>query len=164
MHGVTCAVLNVGGWFDAEDPIGPFHIYRAVGEDPGRHESAGHGPVVARRLVARRRGPPWQRRFRGQDGGLLPGGDPVPFLHAPSQGHAGEPPRSPDVSDRPQRVAPPGRVAAEEPQPMTLYFEAAEGWRDGAGRAAALRRVCQRPEQAGALPRLHGPAALPMTT
>jgi putative CocE/NonD family hydrolase len=30
MNNVTPAVLNVGGWFDAEDPMGPFHIYRAV--------------------------------------------------------------------------------------------------------------------------------------
>jgi len=30
MTNVTPAVLNVGGWFDAEDPMGPFHIYRAV--------------------------------------------------------------------------------------------------------------------------------------
>ncbi|MEP6637438.1 MAG: CocE/NonD family hydrolase [Acidobacteriota bacterium] len=30
MNNVHCAVLNVGGWFDAEDPAGPFHIYRAV--------------------------------------------------------------------------------------------------------------------------------------
>jgi putative CocE/NonD family hydrolase len=30
MNNVNCAVLNVGGWFDAEDPMGPFHIYRAV--------------------------------------------------------------------------------------------------------------------------------------
>src|SRR5678816_1410385 len=30
MKNVTPAVLNVGGWFDAEDPMGPFHIYRAV--------------------------------------------------------------------------------------------------------------------------------------
>src|SRR5947207_7318245 len=30
MNNVRCAVLNVGGWFDAEDPMGPFHIYRAV--------------------------------------------------------------------------------------------------------------------------------------
>lgn len=30
MRNVTPAVLNVGGWFDAEDPMGPFHIYRAV--------------------------------------------------------------------------------------------------------------------------------------
>ncbi|HEX8719644.1 MAG TPA: CocE/NonD family hydrolase [Pyrinomonadaceae bacterium] len=30
MNNVRCAVLNVGGWFDAEDPAGPFHIYNAV--------------------------------------------------------------------------------------------------------------------------------------
>src|SRR5205085_7254845 len=30
MNNVKCAVLNVGGWFDAEDPMGPFHTYRAV--------------------------------------------------------------------------------------------------------------------------------------
>jgi putative CocE/NonD family hydrolase len=30
MDGVTCAVLNVGGWFDAEDPMGPLRVYRAV--------------------------------------------------------------------------------------------------------------------------------------
>lgn len=30
MKNVKCAVLNVGGWYDAEDPMGPFHIYRAV--------------------------------------------------------------------------------------------------------------------------------------
>lgn len=27
---VKSAVLNVGGWFDAEDPIGAFHMYRSV--------------------------------------------------------------------------------------------------------------------------------------
>ena len=30
MNNIKPAVLNVGGWFDPEDPIGPFHIYRAV--------------------------------------------------------------------------------------------------------------------------------------
>ena len=30
MTNITPAVLNVGGWFDAEDPMGPFHIYRAI--------------------------------------------------------------------------------------------------------------------------------------
>jgi putative CocE/NonD family hydrolase len=29
-NNVKCAVLNVGGWFDAEDPMGPFHMYRAI--------------------------------------------------------------------------------------------------------------------------------------
>ena len=32
MDGVKCAVLNVGGWFDAEDPVGPLRTYRAVEE------------------------------------------------------------------------------------------------------------------------------------
>lgn len=36
MTGVRAAVLNVGGWFDAEDPVGPFHVYRAVEQkNPG---------------------------------------------------------------------------------------------------------------------------------
>ncbi len=33
INNVTPAVLNVGGWFDAEDPMGPLHIYRAVEKD-----------------------------------------------------------------------------------------------------------------------------------
>lgn len=32
MNNVHCAVLNVGGWFDAEDPLGPLRVYRAVEE------------------------------------------------------------------------------------------------------------------------------------
>ena len=32
MDGVKCAVLNVGGWFDAEDPVGPLKTYRAIEE------------------------------------------------------------------------------------------------------------------------------------
>ena len=32
MDDVKCAVLNVGGWFDAEDPVGPLLVYRAVEE------------------------------------------------------------------------------------------------------------------------------------
>jgi putative CocE/NonD family hydrolase len=36
MNNVHCAVLNVGGWFDAEDPAGPFHIYNSVEQkNPG---------------------------------------------------------------------------------------------------------------------------------
>jgi hypothetical protein len=36
MTGVKCAVLNVGGWFDAEDPVGPLRTYHAVEEkNPG---------------------------------------------------------------------------------------------------------------------------------
>jgi putative CocE/NonD family hydrolase len=36
MKNVRCAVLNVGGWFDAEDPLGPLRVYHAVEEfNPG---------------------------------------------------------------------------------------------------------------------------------
>jgi uncharacterized protein len=36
MNNVHCAVLNVGGWFDAEDPVGPLRIYRSVEQkNPG---------------------------------------------------------------------------------------------------------------------------------
>ncbi len=39
MKNVRCAVLNVGGWFDAEDPMGPFHIYRAVEKENAQTEN-----------------------------------------------------------------------------------------------------------------------------
>jgi putative CocE/NonD family hydrolase len=45
MNNVHCAVLNVGGWFDAEDPMGPFHIYRAVEKNnPGAVNELVMGP------------------------------------------------------------------------------------------------------------------------
>ena len=45
MNNVHCAVLNVGGWFDAEDPMGPFHIYRAVEKNnPGTVNQLVMGP------------------------------------------------------------------------------------------------------------------------
>lgn len=45
MNNVKCAVLNVGGWFDAEDPMGPFHIYRAVEKmNPGTTNVIAMGP------------------------------------------------------------------------------------------------------------------------
>jgi putative CocE/NonD family hydrolase len=45
MNNVRCAVLNVGGWFDAEDPAGPFHIYRAVEKNnPGAVNQLVMGP------------------------------------------------------------------------------------------------------------------------
>ncbi len=45
MTNVKCAVLNVGGWFDAEDPLGPFHIYRAVNKlSPNAFNMISMGP------------------------------------------------------------------------------------------------------------------------
>jgi putative CocE/NonD family hydrolase len=45
MDNVKCAVLNVGGWFDAEDPVGPLKTYRAVEEkNPGSTNMLVMGP------------------------------------------------------------------------------------------------------------------------
>ncbi|MEX1276307.1 MAG: CocE/NonD family hydrolase [Bacteroidota bacterium] len=42
---VKCAVLNVGGWFDAEDPVGAFHMYRSVEKNnPGTVNMLVKGP------------------------------------------------------------------------------------------------------------------------
>lgn len=45
MRNVKCAVLNVGGWYDAEDPAGPFHIYNSVEKNnPGTVNTLVMGP------------------------------------------------------------------------------------------------------------------------
>jgi len=45
MDGVKCAVLNVGGWFDAEDPMGPLRTYQSVEKkDPGTPNMLVMGP------------------------------------------------------------------------------------------------------------------------
>jgi len=41
---ITPAVLNVGGWFDAEDPMGPLHMYRAIEQDPQADDRIVMGP------------------------------------------------------------------------------------------------------------------------
>jgi putative CocE/NonD family hydrolase len=47
MKNVKAAVLTVGGWFDAEDPAGPFAIYKAVGKyNPQTPNSLVIGPWV----------------------------------------------------------------------------------------------------------------------
>jgi len=44
---IRCAVLTVGGWFDAEDLQGPFTLYQAVGRDnPGIFNGLVVGPWV----------------------------------------------------------------------------------------------------------------------
>jgi putative CocE/NonD family hydrolase len=47
MHGVKCAVLTVGGWFDAEDLSGPFKTYHAIEQQsPGIFNALVVGPWV----------------------------------------------------------------------------------------------------------------------
>ena len=36
---IDCAVLAVGGWYDAEDPLGPFStFYETTARNPGNNE------------------------------------------------------------------------------------------------------------------------------
>jgi putative CocE/NonD family hydrolase len=45
MNNVHCAILNVGGWYDAEDPVGPLRIYRSVEQkNPGTVNELVMGP------------------------------------------------------------------------------------------------------------------------
>jgi putative CocE/NonD family hydrolase len=47
MHGIKCAVLTVGGWFDAEDLAGPFRTYHSIEEkNPGIFNALIIGPWV----------------------------------------------------------------------------------------------------------------------
>lgn len=59
MNNVRCAVLNVGGWFDAEDPLGMFRIYRSVEQN---------NPATVNQLVVG----PWRHGgWAGDDGDKL---------------------------------------------------------------------------------------------
>ncbi len=56
MHNIHCAVMTVGGWFDAEDLSGPWRTYRAIEKaNPGYTEHNCGGPLGAWRLGAQRR-------------------------------------------------------------------------------------------------------------
>lgn len=47
LRNIHCAVLTVGGWFDAEDLAGPLRTYHAVGENnPGTPNKIVEGPWV----------------------------------------------------------------------------------------------------------------------
>ncbi len=47
LKNIHCAVLTVGGWFDAEDLYGPFRVFRSIEEnDPGIYNGLVEGPWV----------------------------------------------------------------------------------------------------------------------
>jgi uncharacterized protein len=47
LHGIKCAVMVVGGWFDAEDPNGPFRTYKTIEQNnPGIPTTLVEGPWV----------------------------------------------------------------------------------------------------------------------
>ena len=53
LRGITHPVLIVGGWFDAEDFAGPFHMYRGLEE----HSRGNRGALVVGTRGSRRLGP-----------------------------------------------------------------------------------------------------------
>ena len=47
MKNIKCAVMTVGGWFDAEDLSGPFKTFHAIDQfNPGTPNSLVVGPWV----------------------------------------------------------------------------------------------------------------------
>jgi putative CocE/NonD family hydrolase len=64
LHNIHCAVMTVGGWFDAEDLAGPFKTYRAIEEQ---------NPGITNILVV---GPWYHGGWAGSDGDHL---GPVQF-------------------------------------------------------------------------------------
>jgi len=47
MHNIHCAVMTVGGWYDAEDLAGPWRTYRAIEKaNPGTPNTIVEGPWV----------------------------------------------------------------------------------------------------------------------
>ena len=47
LHNIHCAVLTVGGWFDAEDLQGPFNVFRSVAQyNPAVYDGIVMGPWV----------------------------------------------------------------------------------------------------------------------
>ena len=157
---ISCAVLTVGGWFDAEDLYGPFKTYQrdraATTRAPSTRWSMGpwtHGGWAR-----------WRRRasaasVRVQDRRVLPRADRLPVLRAASQGQAATRscPRL-RVRDGHQRLAAVRRAGRRRTRSRrTLYFHAGGrlSFDPPAEPQPSLRRVRQRPGQAGAVHRLH---------
>ena len=158
MDGVKCAVLNVGGWFDAEDPVGPAaDLRRGRGEEPGHAEHAGDGPVVARRLGARHRANARQPELRAsRPAEFFRENIQFPFF---MQYLKDKPAKLPEAWMFLTGINECRRLDAWPPkdlQPTTLYFDAdGKLSRTRPAGARRVRRVRQRSEPAGAVRRLH---------
>ena len=117
LRGVSHAVLNVAGWFDAEDFYGPLETYRAV----ERLNPANQNTIVDRPVAARRLGVDAGRRARRHpvriaDRRVLSTADRVPVLPAPPEGQGAAPGGPRRSSSRPAatrgRRSTPGRREA----------------------------------------------------
>ncbi len=161
MHGIKCAVLTVGGWFDAEDLSGPFKTFHAIEKNnPGIFNALVVGPVGARRLGAAPTGDrPGRRAFRRQHRRLLPRTHRLPVLRAvPASGDGdAKLPEGLRLRDRDQRLAAIRCLAARKraaQNPLLPRQRPALVPASG-GNAGGFRRVRQRSGAPGAVCRLH---------
>ncbi len=81
LHDVKCAVMTVGGWYDAEDLSGPWRTYRAIEkQNPGTREHDRGRPLGARRLGAQRGRPSGRCRVQRQNCRVLPQRNSAPVF------------------------------------------------------------------------------------
>jgi putative CocE/NonD family hydrolase len=158
MKGVKAAVLTVGGWFDAEDPQGPFTTYQAVKKyNPGTFSGLVIGPWVHggwARYDGQQLG---HVRFDSKTGDYFRTQLQFPFFEQHLKGvKPNKPIAEVTVFEtganvwRQYTAWPPVQAKAR-----TLYFGAGGtlSWTQPA-RAQRIRRIRVRSEEAGALHRL----------
>ena len=133
LKGVKPAVMIVGGWFDAEDLYGPLNIYRTIEKTSPAAKNMlvmnfPAGAVGPRRLGSGRRCLARAGLVLGEDGRVLPGGDPATILRAPPQRERRvESARGVGLRDGAERVAP-ARPLAPEPGPAEISLPRCRGW------------------------------------
>jgi putative CocE/NonD family hydrolase len=89
MKDIHCAVLTVGGWFDAEDLQGPFTTFSLHRPQQSRHlQRPGRWPVGPRRLGTIRGRSHGPRRVCFEYGRLLPEQHSLPVFRTAPQGSA----------------------------------------------------------------------------
>ena len=78
MKNVNCAVMTVGGWFDAEDLAGPLRRINAIEKaNPGTPNTLVEGPWVHGGWARCDGDHLWRRCVQREDRRVLPQGDPV---------------------------------------------------------------------------------------
>ena len=170
---VKPAVMTVGGWFDAENLFGALECYKNIeATSPGISNTLVMGPWYHGQWGGR--GNPGEqprpRQVRRQDLRLLPRVDRVPLLRAPPQGGSRpQAARGVRLPDRLEPVEEARRLAPEDGpdlDSLVLQSDGKLGF-DAPARSddEGVRRVRQRPDQAGPLepehrhrddPRVHG--------
>jgi predicted acyl esterase len=87
LKNIHCAVLTVGGWYDAEDLSGPFKVFRSIEQnDPGIYNGLVEGPWVHGGWAHFDGDHLGSVSFWRHDGTVLPRQDSVPLFRAVPEG------------------------------------------------------------------------------